>query len=108
MHAAKKAGTFLGEAFMYRFHPQTLKLVELIKAGTVGEVRLIRSSFGFALPKLMHKEIDEHMDLGLHQMRGICLAAAPAQVTRFFEKENNDWAMRIFGNNSWNPARLSQ
>jgi hypothetical protein len=31
--------------------------------------------------ELMHKEIDEHMDLGLHQMRGICLAAAPAQDT---------------------------
>ncbi|MEW9305816.1 aldo/keto reductase [Labrys neptuniae] len=50
MHAARKAGTFLGEAFMYRQHPQTLKLVELIRSGTIGEVRLIRSSFGFAMP----------------------------------------------------------
>jgi aryl-alcohol dehydrogenase-like predicted oxidoreductase/predicted dehydrogenase len=51
--AARKAGTFLGEAFMYRLHPQTLKLVELVKSGTIGEVRLIRSSFGFAMPKFM-------------------------------------------------------
>ena len=50
MHAARKAGTFLGEGFMYRQHPQTLKLVELIRSGTIGEVRLIRSSFGFAMP----------------------------------------------------------
>ena len=28
IHAARKAGTFLGEAFMYRLHPQTAKLVE--------------------------------------------------------------------------------
>ena len=50
IHAARKAGTFLGEAFMYRLHPQTLKLVELVKSGAIGEVRLIRSSFGFAMP----------------------------------------------------------
>ena len=30
---ARKAGTFLGEAFMYRLHPQTAKLVELIRVG---------------------------------------------------------------------------
>ena len=50
-HAARKAGTFAGEAFMYRLHPQTAKLVELIKAGTIGEVRMIKSSFGFAMPR---------------------------------------------------------
>ena len=52
-HAARKAGTFMGEAFMYRLHPQTAKLIELIKAGTIGEVRAIKSSFGFAMPKFM-------------------------------------------------------
>src|SRR5439155_23241592 len=53
MHAARKAGTFLGEAFMYRLHPQTLKLVELIRSGAIGEVRMIKSSFGFAMPGFM-------------------------------------------------------
>jgi predicted dehydrogenase/aryl-alcohol dehydrogenase-like predicted oxidoreductase len=52
-HAARKAGTFMGEAFMYRLHPQTLRLVELIRQGAIGEVRLIQSSFGFAMPKFM-------------------------------------------------------
>ena len=46
-HEARKAGVFAGEAYMYRLHPQTAKLVELIKSGTIGEVRLIRTSFGF-------------------------------------------------------------
>jgi predicted dehydrogenase/aryl-alcohol dehydrogenase-like predicted oxidoreductase len=49
--AARKAGVFMGEAYMYRLHPQTLKLIELVRAGTIGEVRMIKSSFGFALPK---------------------------------------------------------
>ena len=38
---------------MYRLHPQTAKLVELISAGTIGEVRMIKSSFGFAMPASM-------------------------------------------------------
>jgi len=52
-HAARQAKTFMGEAFMYRLHPQTQKLVELIKSGAIGEVRMIKSSFGFAMPKFM-------------------------------------------------------
>lgn len=46
-HAHRKAGTFAGEAFMYRLHPQTAKLAELIQSGAIGEVRMIQSSFGF-------------------------------------------------------------
>ncbi|RUT30224.1 oxidoreductase [Arsenicitalea aurantiaca] len=53
IHAARKAGTFLGEAFMYRLHPQTQRLIDLIAEGAIGEVRLIRSSFGFKLPGFM-------------------------------------------------------
>ncbi len=46
--ASRQAGTFLGEAYMYRLHPLTLKLVKLLEAKTIGEIRLIKSSFGFA------------------------------------------------------------
>jgi predicted dehydrogenase/aryl-alcohol dehydrogenase-like predicted oxidoreductase len=53
IHAARKAGTFLGEAFMYRLHPQAAQLVELVKSGEIGEIRLIKSSFGFAMPSFM-------------------------------------------------------
>ncbi len=46
-HEAKKVGVFAGEAYMYRLHPQTAKLLELVKARAVGDIRIIRSSFGF-------------------------------------------------------------
>ncbi len=46
-YEARKAGVFAGEAFMYRVHPQTAKLIELVKSGAIGELRIIRSSFGF-------------------------------------------------------------
>ncbi len=50
-HAHRKAGTFAGEAFMYRLHPQAAKLRELIVSGVIGEVRMIQSSFGFSMGK---------------------------------------------------------
>jgi xylose dehydrogenase (NAD/NADP) len=39
----------LMEAFMYRFHPQTLRAIELLSAGAVGEPQLIRASFSFCV-----------------------------------------------------------
>ncbi len=52
-HAHRKAGTFAGEAFMYRLHPATKKLREVIASGAIGQVRMIQSSFGFQMPKFM-------------------------------------------------------
>lgn len=37
------------EAFMYRFHPRTQRVKELIDGGAVGEVRFIRSAFSFPI-----------------------------------------------------------
>lgn len=46
--AARAAGIFLGEAYMYRFHPLTARILELVRSDAIGEVKLIQSSFGFA------------------------------------------------------------
>jgi predicted dehydrogenase len=50
VEAARRHDVFLMEAFMYRCHPQTARLVELIRSGAIGEVRLIQANFGFAAP----------------------------------------------------------
>jgi predicted dehydrogenase len=47
--AAERSGRLLSEAFMYRHHPQTRRLVELVTEGAIGELRLIRSAFSYAL-----------------------------------------------------------
>src|SRR6267154_434370 len=47
VEAARKHDVFLMEAFMYRCHPQTAKLVELLREKVIGEVRVIHVSFGF-------------------------------------------------------------
>jgi len=45
--AARKHDVFLMEAFMYRCHPQTARLIELLREKIIGEVRVIHASFGF-------------------------------------------------------------
>ncbi|MGI5868450.1 MAG: aldo/keto reductase [Kiritimatiellia bacterium] len=47
IEAAHENGVFLMEAYMYRCHPQTAKLVELIRNGVIGDVSVIQASFAF-------------------------------------------------------------
>jgi len=47
--AAEAIGMHLSEAFMYRHHPQTARLVELVESGAIGELRVIRAVFSYSL-----------------------------------------------------------
>ena len=47
LEAVKRNDVFLMEAFMYRCHPQTQKLVELLRAKAIGDVRVINATFSF-------------------------------------------------------------
>jgi len=49
--AAAGHGVRLMEAFMYRFHPRTRRVLDRVRAGEVGELRVIRSSFTFRLTR---------------------------------------------------------
>jgi D-xylose 1-dehydrogenase (NADP+, D-xylono-1,5-lactone-forming) len=44
--AAERAGRLLMEAFMWRYHAQTEHLVELVRDGAVGALRIVRGAFG--------------------------------------------------------------
>ena len=46
---AESRGLVLSEGFMWRHHPQTAKLAELVAAGAIGRLRIVRASFGFQL-----------------------------------------------------------
>ncbi len=47
VEAAAENDVFLMEAFMYRCHPQTQKLVELLEETIIGDVRVIQATFSF-------------------------------------------------------------
>lgn len=84
--AASKAGVYLSEAFMYRFHPQTAKLAELIRDGVIGDVRMIRASFGFGgdwidpESRLFKNELGGGgiLDVGCYTVSGVRLVAGAA------------------------------
>lgn len=48
VEAARRHGVFLMEAFMYRCHPRTERIAQLVREGAIGRVRLIRAAFSFA------------------------------------------------------------
>lgn len=44
------------EGFMYRFHPQHLKIMEIINAGLIGEIRSVRAHYSFMMrPARMYR-----------------------------------------------------
>lgn len=106
VEAARQNNVFLMEAFMYRCHPQTARLVELIRQGTIGEVRLIQASFsfngGFNLEsRLLNKKLGGGgiLDVGCYPVSLARLVAGAATGQAFAEPLNWQGAGHI-GNRS--------
>jgi xylose dehydrogenase (NAD/NADP) len=85
--AAERAGRVLAEAFMYRHHPQTKRVAELVRDGAVGELRTIRAAFSFPLADVenirMRPELDGGalMDVGCYCVSGArLLGGEPERV----------------------------
>jgi predicted dehydrogenase len=47
LDAVRPLGVTLMEAFMYRCHPQTARIVELVADGALGEIRMIEAGFAY-------------------------------------------------------------
>jgi predicted dehydrogenase len=62
--AAERAGRLLMEAFMWRHHPQSQRLRELVHGGAIGELRLVRSSFSFPIGDPDDIRLDSDLDGG--------------------------------------------
>src|SRR5436190_11712739 len=62
--AAGRAGRILTEAFMYRHHPQTKRLAELVASGAIGALRLVRSSFSFTVADEANVRLSAELDGG--------------------------------------------
>jgi xylose dehydrogenase (NAD/NADP) len=85
--AADRAGHLLMEAFMYRHNPQTPKLLELVRGGAIGPLRVVRAAFSFSLADptniRLAAELDGGalMDVGCYCVNGArLLAGEPARV----------------------------
>ena len=92
VEAAGTNGVFLMEAFMYRCHPQTRRLVDLVKKGAIGEVRLIRATFSYhGAYDLESIKLNKNLgggailDVGCYPVSMSRLIAGAAQGTHFAE-----------------------
>ena len=73
---ADKAGLLLMEAFMYRHHPQTSRLEEVVAAGAIGELRQLRASFSFAITNPSDVRLQPELDGGaLMDVGCYCISA---------------------------------
>jgi D-xylose 1-dehydrogenase (NADP+, D-xylono-1,5-lactone-forming) len=74
---AERQGLVLSEGFMWRHHPQTERLVDLVESGAVGSLRLVRSSFSFPLERPGDVRWDADLDGGaLLDVGCYCVSAA--------------------------------
>jgi predicted dehydrogenase len=84
--AARKHGVWLMEAFMYRFHPRTLRLAEIVAAGEIGAPTLIRASFGFAVSDPGNVRLSRQlaggalMDVGCYPVNAARMIAGPVRA----------------------------
>ena len=56
--AAQRTGKALAEAFMYRTHPQTLKVKEIIDSGKIGKILLVKGGFTFTFNRPGNYRLD--------------------------------------------------
>jgi D-xylose 1-dehydrogenase (NADP+, D-xylono-1,5-lactone-forming) len=50
-NAARNAGVVVAEAFMYRHHPQTLAVLDMISSGRLGQVKVLKGQFSFTMSR---------------------------------------------------------
>jgi xylose dehydrogenase (NAD/NADP) len=84
--AAREHGVWLMEAFMYRFHPRTRRLAEIVAAGEIGTPTLIRASFGFAVVDPANVRLSAElaggalMDVGCYPVNAARMLAGPVRA----------------------------
>ena len=100
--AAERNGRLLMEAFMYRHHPQTTRLVELVRDGAIGELRLVRSAFSYGLYDdaniRLRTDVEGGalMDVGCYNVSGSRLLAGEpvkAHGEAWFGPTGTDWVL---------------
>jgi len=83
--ASSKHNVKVMEGFMYRFHPQHARVQELIRLGTIGEIRSIRASYSFMMRPARMYRLTESVENGGGAMWDIgCYAIHSAR--QFFDQ----------------------
>jgi len=83
--AARRYKVKVMEGFMYRFHPQHVRVMEILRSGMIGEVRSVRASYSFMMRPARMYRLAEHVEHGGGAMWDIgCYAIHSLRM--FFEQ----------------------
>jgi predicted dehydrogenase len=92
--ASNETGKVLAEAFMYRHHPQTKIVGNLVREGKVGEITVVRGVFNYAMSDERRQAPDVRL---VPEWGGGCLwdvGVYPLSYTQFIMGEPPEW---VFG-----------
>jgi predicted dehydrogenase len=95
IRAAEENGTLLMTAYRLHSEPGTVKVLDLIRSGEIGEPKLFASTFSFQSAPENHRLLAKHwggplQDIGVYCLNAArhCLGSEPVEVT----------AMKVHGN----------
>jgi predicted dehydrogenase len=98
---ARATGAWLMEAFMYRFHPRTLRLRQLLADGAIGTVRLVRLGFSFTLDRPADPRWQPELGGGaLYDVGSYCVNLARSVV--------NEPPARAWATARWTPSGVDE
>ena len=92
--AAETNGVILLEAFMYRCHPITIRLQQLLQEKIIGDIRTVRSSFTYGLAGAYNVRTDKQLrGGGLYDVGCYCINFS--RMVAGEEPESIDYALTL-------------
>jgi len=85
--ASQRSGRVLAEAFMYRHHPQTKLLGEMVQRGEIGELLAMRGIFNFAIANRQNIRLEP--DLGGGSLWDV--GVYPLSLAQYIFGSTPDW-----------------
>lgn len=83
--SARRHNVTVMEGFMYRFHPQHARVLEIIRSGLIGDIRTVRASYSFMMRPARMYRLQENVEHGGGAMWDIgCYAIHSLRM--FFEQ----------------------
>jgi predicted dehydrogenase len=114
--AAQQTGRVVAEAFMYRHHPQTAQVRELVRSGALGTPHLVRGAFTFRLDRPSDIRLDPSLgggslwDVGCYPVSyaRTILAEEPTQAFAWQELGATGIDLTLAGQLRFPPGALLQ
>ncbi len=114
--AAQRAGRAAAEAFMYRHHPLTQTVADIIRSGRLGEIRGYKGAFTFALTRERDVRLDPALgggslwDIGCYPVSYTCFLvdAAPLEVFGWQQTSDSGVDLEFAGTMRFRDGSVAQ